>query len=761
MTTVFYPKQKDYVAVLNALWDRATVSTIGTSSTSLTLATGHQALTVETNRQYAAGQFLLIAYTDDIATWMYAQVTSYVAATGALAANVATAIGAGTFAKWTVSLAGQPGAMGSAGPKGDQGDTGPKGEPGDAGPKGDRGEPGPKGETGEAGPKGDQGETGPKGDAGEAGPQGEPGPAGVNPRDVWSADAAYSVNDLATYSGSAYLRLVAGMTAGTPEDDAANWLLYVQRGVDGTGSVASVNGRGPDGSGNVALAAADVGAAPLGSDGKVPAAYLPGYVDDVLEFASRAAFPATGETGKIYIAIDTELPYRWSGSTYIEISASPGSTDAITEGATNLYFTGGRVLGTVLTGLSVATNAVIGATDTVLGALGKLQKQISAFVAQKGVANGLATLGANGLVPTAQLPTISGAQTGDILYTARDAGAGYLKADGSVYSQSAYAALFGSVGLLPQPGAFSSGVVRTSGFGTIDIYSVCYGNGLYVAVGRSGKLVTSPDGITWTVRTSGFGATDIYSVCYGNGLYVASGDSGKLATSPDGITWTARTSGFGPIYIIYSVCYGNGLYVAAGVSGTLATSPDGITWTVRTSGFGPTHIIRSVCYGNGLYVAAGVSGTLATSPDGITWTVRTSGFGATTIYSVCYGNGLYIAADEFSKLATSPDGITWTVHATGFVGGTIRSVCYGNGLYVVVGGVGALVTSPDGITWTVRTSGFGPIDIYNVCYGNGLYVAVGLRGTLCSYDAAIYDANSQFMVPLLPSYPGSIPYIKT
>lgn len=55
-------------------------------------------------------------------------------------------------------------------------------------------------------------------------------------------------------------------------------------------------------------------------DGKVPSSQLPSYVDDVLEFDDLAAFPATGESGKIYIALDTDKTYRWSGSTYAVIS---------------------------------------------------------------------------------------------------------------------------------------------------------------------------------------------------------------------------------------------------------------------------------------------------------------------------------------------------------------------------------------------------------------------------------------------------------
>jgi hypothetical protein len=64
------------------------------------------------------------------------------------------------------------------------------------------------------------------------------------------------------------------------------------------------------------------GLAELDSNGKVPSAQLPSFVDDVEEYANLAAFPVTGESGKIYIAIDTNLTYRWGGSTYVEISPS-------------------------------------------------------------------------------------------------------------------------------------------------------------------------------------------------------------------------------------------------------------------------------------------------------------------------------------------------------------------------------------------------------------------------------------------------------
>lgn len=85
-------------------------------------------------------------------------------------------------------------------------------------------------------------------------------------------------------------------------------------------------------SADINLSAADVSAIPasqkgtangvaeLDENGKVPSAQLPSYVDDVIEYDNRTAFPASGEAGKIYVAKDTNKTYRWSGTTYVEIA---------------------------------------------------------------------------------------------------------------------------------------------------------------------------------------------------------------------------------------------------------------------------------------------------------------------------------------------------------------------------------------------------------------------------------------------------------
>ena len=69
--------------------------------------------------------------------------------------------------------------------------------------------------------------------------------------------------------------------------------------------------------------------------GKIPAAQLPSYVDDVLEYDTMSAFPTTGESGKIYVAKDTSLVYRWSGTQYVEISPSPAFDNTVTETSQN------------------------------------------------------------------------------------------------------------------------------------------------------------------------------------------------------------------------------------------------------------------------------------------------------------------------------------------------------------------------------------------------------------------------------------------
>jgi hypothetical protein len=70
-------------------------------------------------------------------------------------------------------------------------------------------------------------------------------------------------------------------------------------------------------------------------DGKVPSYQLPSFVDDVIEVADFASLPTVGEIGKIYITLDNNKIYRWSGSIYIEIASNQAIWGAITGTLTN------------------------------------------------------------------------------------------------------------------------------------------------------------------------------------------------------------------------------------------------------------------------------------------------------------------------------------------------------------------------------------------------------------------------------------------
>lgn len=152
-----------------------------------------------------------------------------------------------------------------------------------------------------------------------------------------------------------------------------------------TGSAATlttprkINGVNFDGGSDITISAVDTvtpriavsqmgvanGVATLDGSGIIYSSQLPSYVDDVLEFNNVASFPTTGETGKIYVAknagtaADPSRQYRWSGTQYIEIEPSPGSTDAVPEGGTNKYFTNQRALDAVASFVqTTATNTV-------------------------------------------------------------------------------------------------------------------------------------------------------------------------------------------------------------------------------------------------------------------------------------------------------------------------------------------------------------------------------------------------------------------
>ena len=200
-------------------------------------------------------------------------------------------------------------------------------------------------------------------------------------------------------------------------------------------------------------------------------------------------------------------------------------------------------------------------------------------------------------------------------------------------------------------------------------YSAAYGNGTYVAVSYSGSnpVMTSTDGVTWTPGTAP--APSLRAVAFGNGTFVAvapGGTGGKVVSSPDGITWTLQASA--PANDWKSITYGDGLFVAVsadGGSNQVATSPDGQTWTPRATP-GGTVLWDEVAFGGGSFVATGDAGGLMSSADGLTWVARSVPVTAPASQNwraLAFGRGRFTALSRngSGNLGAMYSGDLWTV----------------------------------------------------------------------------------------------------
>ena len=137
-----------------------------------------------------------------------------------------------------------------------------------------------------------------------------------------SSDTTYTAGSGLTLSGTTFSLPIT--TSGTGNvvsgvSQTANGLTVYLSAVPTTSDLANYIPNAQKGVAN--------GVATLDGQGIIPTNQLPSFVDDVLEFANLAGFPATGETGKIYVALDTNKTYRWGGSSYVYITS--GAVDSV------------------------------------------------------------------------------------------------------------------------------------------------------------------------------------------------------------------------------------------------------------------------------------------------------------------------------------------------------------------------------------------------------------------------------------------------
>ena len=139
------------------------------------------------------------------------------------------------------------------------------------------------------------------------------------------------------------------------------------------------------------------------------------------------------------------------------------------------------------------------------------------------------------------------------------------------------------------------------------LYGITWGNGMFVAVGKSGSIVYSPDGISWGKAVSGT-TCSLRSITWGDSLFVAGGDSGTILYSNNGATWTKAASG--TTENITGIAWGNGQFIAAR-SDSLMISTDAMAWNTY---YGKG--VFSLVWGDNQFVGIN-RGEILGSPDGI------------------------------------------------------------------------------------------------------------------------------------------------
>jgi hypothetical protein len=288
---------------------------------------------------------------------------------------------------------------------------------------------------------------------------------------------------------------------------------------------------------------------------------------------------------------------------------------------------------------------------------------------------------------------------------------------------------------------------------TMSLNSVAFGNSIFVTVGDSGMILTSPDGLAWSPRPSGVTCklNNVSSLSTG---FIAVGSSGCLLTSPEGLVWTLRNSGVS-VSLNGATRHGSG-FIVVGDSGTVLTSPDLVNWTLTPKI--TQNGLRAVASSSSLAIAVGDKMILS-SVNGNTWTVRdtTNQF----LTSIVWNGTSWVAAGLKTTLWTDPspgnlsrtrsypyptllhsldggvwqDGVTELSSHYPFWEG-IKSVAWsGDRLIGVSYSAGSpidpsIFTSKDGSSWTIMKAL--SLQLNGVAYGANRWVTVGPEGFVSS-----------------------------
>jgi hypothetical protein len=280
------------------------------------------------------------------------------------------------------------------------------------------------------------------------------------------------------------------------------------------------------------------------------------------------------------------------------------------------------------------------------------------------------------------------------------------------------------------------------------LLAAAFGNGVVVAVGAKGTVITSTDGDDWTITRTGADCS-LRDVVWGNGRFVAVGSYsgwefnpvlGVILTSDNGVDWIERYRT--ESQTVDAVVWTGSRFVAVGVADKVLLSSDGTSWSEQPTGseawtmtdlawngsmlaaigsdnvpwFGHHSYFtsengeewalyplnrdfapESVAAAGGRFVAVGSEHDVLVSDDGLTWTAAP--YESPSRLEVIVDGGDQFLATGRDVVATSPDGYVWTIEDLS-TESQISGLAWSGDGYLAVGEDGFLMSSPEGFEWT-------------------------------------------------------------
>ena len=294
-----------------------------------------------------------------------------------------------------------------------------------------------------------------------------------------------------------------------------------------------------------------------------------------------------------------------------------------------------------------------------------------------------------------------------------------------------------------------------------NLNDILFGNGIYIAIGNAGSILTSNDTVYWSSQTSGT-TNDLFSLALDletlNNEFLVSGAWGTLLRGDTtGTGWAPEAVPSNPAPASASFFYDvvssfspiapfDSIVVTVGSGGEIYNTTDnGASWDISA---GPTQTqkdINALTTSDSLLVAVGDNGVILNSTNaGVEWFSQTS-CTSDRLHSVAWKDTTptrFIAIGDAGAVCISDDGSDWTADTPNTPPDTssaLYGIAWGDDQFIAVGGSflnSVIYTSPDGEDWTLRNSNE-PFILRDIVWNKDHFIAVGDGGTITTSPRGI------------------------